>query len=197
MASRFNLDPLGFAGYRRYLLATAFASLSLWIYEPALEWMVLRQTGASRADVLDGNPPQRYRRQRAYGSSKLANLLFGAELQRRATAHGSTLTSTMAHPGISATGLAVDPEGMGANPVVRLLAPWVMRAVFQSAASGARPVLYAATEAAPGSYTDPRWLRESRGPVGPARLSALAQDPGLASRLWQVSQDLSGVEYRW
>jgi len=149
------------------------------------------------ADVLDGNPPQRYRRQRAYGSSKLANVLFGAELQRRATAHGSALTSTMAHPGISATGLAVDPEGMGANPVVRLLAPWVMRVVFQSAASGARPVLYAATEAAPGSYTGPRWLRESRGPVGPARLSALAQDSGLSSRLWQVSQDLSGVEYRW
>ena len=49
MTSRFNLDPLGFAGYRRYLLATAFASLSLWIYEPALEWMVLRQTGATAA----------------------------------------------------------------------------------------------------------------------------------------------------
>jgi NAD(P)-dependent dehydrogenase (short-subunit alcohol dehydrogenase family) len=152
---------------------------------------------SGRADVLDRNPPQGYRPERAYGNSKLANVLFGAELQRRATAHGSALTSTMAHPGISATGLAVDREGMGSNPFVRVMAPWVMKVVFQSAAAGARPVLYAATAAAPGSYTGPRWLRESRGPVGPARLSILAQDPTLASRLWQVSQDLSGVEYHW
>ncbi|MEP7018000.1 MAG: SDR family NAD(P)-dependent oxidoreductase [Actinomycetota bacterium] len=150
-----------------------------------------------RADVLDRNPPQGYRPERAYGNSKLANVLFGAELQRRATAHGSALKSTMAHPGVSATGLAVDREGMGANPVVRVMAPWVMKAVFQSAAAGARPVLYAATAAAGGSYTGPRWLKESRGPVGAARLSILAQDPTLASRLWQVSQDLSGVEYHW
>jgi NAD(P)-dependent dehydrogenase (short-subunit alcohol dehydrogenase family) len=150
-----------------------------------------------RADLLDGNPPKTYRPTSAYGNSKLANLLFGAELQRRATAQGSSLTSTMAHPGVSATGLVEDPQGMGANPVVRAAAPWVMRVVFQSAAAGANPTLYAATEAKPGSYTGPQWLRETRGPVGPARLSPLAQDQELASRLWQVSQDLTGVEFRW
>ena len=150
-----------------------------------------------RADLLDGNPLQTYRPERAYGNSKLANLLFGAELQRYAAAHGSALTSTMAHPGVSATGLVTNRQGMGANPVVRVAAPWVMRVIFQSAAAGANPILYAATAAAPGSYTGPTWLRESRGPVGPARLSALAQDQELASWLWQVSQDLSGVEYRW
>ncbi|MEO8518000.1 MAG: SDR family NAD(P)-dependent oxidoreductase [Dermatophilaceae bacterium] len=152
---------------------------------------------SGRADVVDGNPPQGYKPERAYGNSKLANVLFGAELQRRASAHGTALTSTMAHPGISATGLAVDPEGLGANRAVRVLAPWVMKAVFQSAAAGARPILYAASEAAPGSYTGPRWMRESRGPAGPAKLSILAQDPTLASRLWQLSQDLTGVEYHW
>jgi NAD(P)-dependent dehydrogenase (short-subunit alcohol dehydrogenase family) len=150
-----------------------------------------------RADLLDGNPPQTYRPGSAYGNSKLANALFGAELQRRATAHGSALTSTMSHPGVSATGLVGNRQGMGANPVVRFAAPGVMRVVFQSAAAGANPTLYAATAATPGSYTGPRWLREMRGPVGPARLSALAQDQELASRLWQVSQDLSGVEYPW
>ncbi len=150
-----------------------------------------------RADVLDGNPPHDYRPDSAYGNSKLANLLFGAELQRRATAHRSALTSTMAHPGISATGLVVDRQGMGANAVIRVAAPWVMRALLQSAAAGARPTLYAAEAAAPGSYTGPRWLGESRGPVGPARLSTLAKDPALASRLWQVSEELSGVEYSW
>jgi NAD(P)-dependent dehydrogenase (short-subunit alcohol dehydrogenase family) len=152
---------------------------------------------SGRADVLDGNPPQTYRPTPAYGNSKLANALFGAELQRRATAQGSALTSTMAHPGVSATGLLVDPQGMGANPFVRVVAPLVMRVILQSAAAGARPTLYAASVAEPGSYTGPQGLRESRGPVGPARLSALAKDHELASRLWQVSQALTGVEYRW
>ena len=151
----------------------------------------------ARADLLDGNPAQSYQPERAYGNSKLANLLFGAELQRRAAAHGWAMTSTMAHPGVSATGLATSPQGMGANPVVRLAAPWVMRVIFQSAAAGANPSLYAASAATPGSYTGPTWLRETRGPVGPARLSALAKDPELAAQLWQVSEDLSGVEYRW
>lgn len=150
-----------------------------------------------RADLLDGNPAQSYQPERAYGNSKLANLLFGAELQRRAAAHGWAMTSTMSHPGVSATGLATSPQGMGANPVVRVAAPWVMRVIFQSAAAGANPSLYAATGATPGSYTGPTWLRETRGPVGPARLGALAQDKELASRLWQVSEDLSGVGYRW
>lgn len=150
-----------------------------------------------RADLLDGNPAQSYQPDHAYGNSKLANLLFGAELQRRAAAHGWAMTSTMAHPGVSATGLATSPQGMGANPVVRLAAPWVMRVIFQSAAAGANPSLYAASAATPGSYTGPTWLREIRGPVGPARLSALAKDPELAAQLWQVSEDLTGVEYRW
>ncbi len=150
-----------------------------------------------RADLLDGNPAQTYQPERAYGNSKLANLLFGAELQRRATASGAALTSTMCHPGVSATGLATSPQGMGANPVVRLVAPLVMKVFLQSAAAGANPTLYAATAAAPGSYTGPTWLREMRGPLGPARLSVLAQDQELASRLWRVSQDLTGIEYHW
>ncbi len=150
-----------------------------------------------RADVLDGNPAQKYQPEIAYGNSKLANLLFGAELQRRATASGAAVTSTMSHPGVSATGLVTSPQGMGANPVVRVAAPWVMKGFLQSAAAGANPSLYAATAAAPGSYSGPTWLREICGPVGPARLSVLAQDQELASRLWQVSQDLTGIEYRW
>jgi len=152
---------------------------------------------SGRADLLDGNPAQSYQPERAYGNSKLANVLFGAELHRRAAAHSSALTSTMSHPGVSATGLVTSPQGMGANPAVRVAAPWVMRVIFQSAAAGANPSLYAATAATPGSYTGPTWLRETRGPVGPARLSALAQDQELASRLWQVSEDLTGVGYRW
>jgi NAD(P)-dependent dehydrogenase (short-subunit alcohol dehydrogenase family) len=179
----------------------ALTGLLLWALQLAASPRVVTVSSlahhSGRADVLEGNPPQGYRPERAYGNSKLANVLFGAELERRVTAHGSALTSAMAHPGVSATGLAVDREGMGANPVVRVVAPWVMRALFQSAAAGAKPILHAAAGAAPGSYSGPRWLRETRGPAGPARLSTLAQDPTLALRLWQLSQDLTGVEYHW
>ena len=175
------------------LLLTALKSVS----SPRVVTVASIAHHRGRADLLDGNPAQTYQPDRAYGNSKLANLLFGAELQRRATASGAALTSTMCHPGVSATGLVTNPQGMGANPVVRLAAPWVMKVFLQSAAAGANPTLYAATVAAPGSYTGPTWLREMRGPVGPARLSVLAQDQELASRLWQVSQDLTGIEYHW
>ncbi len=189
---QFGTNHLGHFALTGLLLTALQASVS-----PRVVTVSSLAHHRGRADVLDGNPPQGYRPESAYGNSKLANLLFGAELQRRATAHGCALTSTMAHPGISATGLVVDRQGLGANAVIRVAAPWVMRAILQSAAAGARPTLYAATSAAPGSYTGPRWLGESRGPVGPARLSTLAQDPALASRLWQVSQERSGVEYTW
>ena len=189
---QFGTNHLGHFALTGLLLAALHAAAS-----PRVVTVSSLAHHRGRPDVLDGNPPQTYRPEPAYGNSKLANVLFGAELQRRAAANGSALTSTMAHPGISATGLVVDRQGMGANPVVRVTAPWVMRAIFQSAAAGATPTLYAVAAAAPGSYTGPRWLGESRGPVGPGRLSALAQDHELASRLWAVSQDQTGVEYRW
>jgi hypothetical protein len=65
----------------------------------------------------------------------------------------------------------------------------------QSATAGARAVLYAATEAEPGSYTGPQRFGETRGSIGPARLSPLAQDEKLAHRLWQVSEEMTGLRY--
>ncbi len=142
---------------------------------------------AGRADVAEGNPVETYSPQRAYGNSKLANLLFAFELQRRAEAAGAALTSTAAHPGIAATGLATDREGLGSLPLVRFVAPVVTKVVFQSAAAGAHPTLYAATAAEPGSYTGPQWIREQRGPVGPAKLSRTARDADLAAALWEAT----------
>lgn len=57
------------------------------------------------------------------------------------------------------------------------------------------PSLYAATEAEPRSYTGPQHLRESRGPVGPARLSSYAADPALAEQLWERSEEWTGVRF--
>jgi NAD(P)-dependent dehydrogenase (short-subunit alcohol dehydrogenase family) len=148
-------------------------------------------------EVLRANDTGSYRPQRTYANSKLANLLFALELHRRAAAYGVPLTSTAAHPGMCATGLVADPAGIGAIRVVRAFGPAFVRVFFQSAAAGALPVLYAATAAAPGSYTGPQHLRETRGPIGPARLSRLAGDESLARRLWSVSEDLTGFRYPW
>jgi len=149
------------------------------------------------ADVLDGNAVGPYRPQRAYANSKLANLLFAFELQRRASAHGVPLTSTAAHPGFSATGLVADPEGAGANRLVRAVVPPLVTAFTQSAATGARAILFAATEAEPGSFTGPQRLHETRGPIGAAEASVLARDETLARQLWRVSEELTGFRYRW
>ena len=145
------------------------------------------------ASVLDGNQEATYRAERAYGNSKLANLLFARELHRRALAAGSPLVSTAAHPGVSATNLVGSPDGMGANPVVRRLAPFVLPVLLQSASAGANPTLYAATEGAPGSYTGPQRLRETRGPVGPARLSRYARDEDLGRRLVELAEEQTGL----
>ncbi len=150
---------------------------------------------AGRPQVLEGNPESSYKPQQAYGNSKLANVLFARELQHRATTAGSRLSSTAAHPGVSATELVADPNGMGSNRLVRAAAPYFMPVVFQSAAAGANPTLYAATVAEPGSYTGPQWLRETRGPVGPARLSRFAQDDKLAQQLWELSEQQTGVTF--
>ncbi len=142
--------------------------------------------------LLEGNPESSYRPQTAYGNSKLANLLFARELHRRA---GTRLVSNAAHPGVAATGLVADPNGMGAHSLVRVTAPFVTRVLFQSAAAGANPTLYAATAGNPGSYTGPQRLRETRGRIGPAKLSRFARDDDLAARLWQLSEDKTGVTF--
>ncbi len=124
--------------------------------------------------VLEGNPESSYDPNKTYGNSKLANLLFALELNRRAEAAESRLVSAAAHPGVSATNLVGSPDGMGSNPIVRLTAPFFMPVVFQSSAAGANPTLWAATYGAPGSYVGPQWLQGEprparRGQAEPAR----------------------------
>jgi NAD(P)-dependent dehydrogenase (short-subunit alcohol dehydrogenase family) len=147
--------------------------------------------------VLDGNAVGRYHPQRTYSNSKLANLLFAGELQRQAAVRGLPLVSVAAHPGVSATGLVADPQGMGAKRFVRTVAPLFVKLFTQSALAGARATLYAAALGEPGSYTGPQRLGETRGSIGPARRSTFARDEKLARRLWQVSEEITGFHYPW
>src|SRR4051812_5596059 len=83
--------------------------------------------------VLQGNPEASYKPEPAYGNTKLANLLFARELQRRAAAAGSKLTATAAHPGVAATNLVSSRDGLGAIAPIRWTAPVWTKIIFQSA----------------------------------------------------------------
>ncbi|TDQ46099.1 short-subunit dehydrogenase [Actinorugispora endophytica] len=133
-----------------------------------------------------------YRDYPAYGQSKLANLLFASELQRRLERTGSSVISTAAHPGISATNL-MRPEGQSLG----LRASQALIGLFtQSAEHGALPTLYAATADVPGdSYAGPRHLMGLRGAPKLVRRTARARDADAARRLWEASEELTGVAF--
>jgi NAD(P)-dependent dehydrogenase (short-subunit alcohol dehydrogenase family) len=147
---------------------------------------------------------QQYGRWPAYCQSKLANLLFMLELQRRLTAAGSSIRSVGAHPGYAATNLqsgAIRAGGGGLEGFSRYLESKLMRVsntlFAQSEDMGALPELYAATtpDLPGGSYIGPDGLGESRGPPTLVYPSRAALDAASAKRLWEVSEALTGVRY--
>src|SRR3954454_4780092 len=134
---------------------------------------------------------------RAYAQSKLANLLFAYELQRRLAASGATTISVAAHPGYASTNLqAVGPQQSG-NKVMGLLMNLGNLAFGQSADDGALPQLYAATAAdvEGGCFYGPSRLMESRGAPKRVKSTSRSKDPALAGRLWSVSEDLTDVRF--
>ncbi len=135
---------------------------------------------------------RRYRRWSAYAQSKLANLLFTLELERRLASAGSKLCAFAAHPGYSATNL----QSRTGNPVSSVLMS-VGNAIFaQSDTMGALPTLYAATQDLPGaSYVGPDGLQETRGYPTLVGRSAKASDTEMAGRLWTLSEELTGVRF--
>jgi NAD(P)-dependent dehydrogenase (short-subunit alcohol dehydrogenase family) len=134
-----------------------------------------------------------YHPMRAYAQSKLANLLFAFELQRRSDVNGWRLMSTAAHPGIARTRLVENSRGRADRVyrILRLLGTWSTN----SAAAGALPVVYAATSpgAVPMGYYGPSHLLEVKGPVARARTSARARNGADAERLWRVSAELAAT----
>jgi NAD(P)-dependent dehydrogenase (short-subunit alcohol dehydrogenase family) len=128
----------------------------------------------------------------AYEQSKLANLLFTLELQRRLEASGSRVIATAAHPGMTATNLMSSSE----SAVMTVLAKVAVRLFAQDAATGATPTLFAATEPVPGgSYAGPGNRLELSGPPLLVGRSDAAADVVAAARLWDMSEELTGVRY--
>ncbi|MBV1838005.1 SDR family oxidoreductase [Acetobacter estunensis] len=137
----------------------------------------------------------------AYRQSKLANLLFGLELARRAKKEGWNLHARIAHPGWARTSLVSNGMAKG----VSALRAWIIdhgsaqafRWFGQSAQAGAEPILYAVASrrARDGVYYGPDGAGERKGPPGCAIIPPSAHDPSVARRLWEVSERLTGVAF--
>ncbi|MFJ4467067.1 oxidoreductase [Streptomyces sp. NPDC089424] len=152
-------------------------------------------SNAHRNAALDLSDPnwehRRYRPSAAYGQSKLANLLFTLELQRRLATAGTGLLALAAHPGAATTGL-----NRHLGPAMKVVAATVGRLVMQSETDGARPTLFAVTRDLPGAgYVGPGGRGGQRGRPTLVPRSATAQDATLAAELWNLSERLTGVPF--
>jgi NAD(P)-dependent dehydrogenase (short-subunit alcohol dehydrogenase family) len=168
---------------------------------------LLRQSGQARVvtvssiaaargliDFHDLQAERAYRPMKAYSQSKLACLMFALELQRRSQHAGWGVTSMAAHPGVARTDLL--PNGAGAWSVPGLMRRW-MWFLFQPAAQGALPALYAATspDARGGAYYGPDGPGELRGRPTVAKMPSQAMSASAAERLWSLSEKLTGAVY--
>ena len=138
-----------------------------------------------------------YRKWFAYGQSKLANLLFTFEMQRRVDACGAKLLSVACHPGYAATNLQAAGPKMEGSSFKEALIQFGNRFFSQSAAMGALPTLYAAVspEVHGGDYIGPDGLGETWGHPVKVGCSAAAKDATVAARLWEISEQLTSVRF--
>ncbi len=153
-------------------------------------------SGAHKVGVLDLDDLDLartgYTPVKAYGRSKLANLLFTLELERRCREAGSSVRALSSHPGYTATNLGTKGRNRYLVKIVHLAG----RCLAQTEAQGALPSLYAATRDLPGaSYVGPDGRFELHGHPALVGRSAAASDPVLAQRLWETSERLTGVTF--
>ena len=151
-----------------------------------------------RIDFDDLQSTKQYSPMKAYQQSKLADLMFSFELDRRLKARGSRVMSVAAHPGVAETKLFVTQDHHAAEMAVRRVIGVVIGTLLNTDAEGALPTLYAATapEAVGGGYYGPQGFQEMRGDdVGVAKVSEQARNTATAVRLWDVCEQLTGVRF--
>ena len=138
-----------------------------------------------------------YNPTRAYGQSKLANLLFTYQLHRRLDAKRAETLSVACHPGYAATNLQFAGPRMQGSSLLEAGAGLMNRLFSQSAAMGALPTLYAATvpDVRGGEYFGPGGFAEMWGSPKKVRSSARSHDAADAARLWEISEDATGVRF--
>jgi NAD(P)-dependent dehydrogenase (short-subunit alcohol dehydrogenase family) len=187
--SQFGTNHLGHFALTGLLLGNLLAAPAPRVVTVS---SMLHRTGTINFDDLQGE--RKYNRWGAYGQSKLANLMFCFELQRRAVAADTALLSMAAHPGYAATNL----QSAGTD---RFYERWYMaignKLLAQSAHMGALPTLYAATvpDLPGGTYVGPGGRSEQRGHPKVVGAAGKAYDEQAWRRLWEVSEELTGVRY--
>jgi NAD(P)-dependent dehydrogenase (short-subunit alcohol dehydrogenase family) len=142
----------------------------------------------------DLNAERRYDPRGAYAQSKLANVVFGLEFDRRLRARSAQTASVIAHPGVAVTNIVSNGMGTGLKGrVVNALLPFVA----QSDDRGSWPLLYAATspDAHGGGYYGPDGIAEFKGTPVEVKPKPHALDPAAGKRLWEMSEALTGVPY--
>lgn len=194
--SQFGVNHLGHYALTGHLLPTLLAA-------PAPR-VVSISSGAHRSGKMhwdDLDAAHRYHRWLRYGQSKLANLLFSAELNRQAGLHGTSLIGVAAHPGYAATSLTHNgPGGGGRRRLMARLTHVGDKLFAQSAAAGAQPQIHAATspDVVGNDYYGPDGFLEQRGKnVKRVGRTGRAADPEAAQRLWGISEEMTGVVYPW
>lgn len=145
-------------------------------------------------DFDDLNAERDYKPMPVYSQSKLACLMFALELQQRSDAGGWGVTSIASHPGVSRTDLLHNAPGKRSGMGIARSLLWFL---FQPAAQGALPTLYAATapDARGGGYYGPDKFSETRGYPAPAKIPPAALDQAAAARLWEESERLTGARF--
>jgi NAD(P)-dependent dehydrogenase (short-subunit alcohol dehydrogenase family) len=149
-------------------------------------------------DFDDLQATKNYGPMKSYQQSKLADLMFAFELDRRLRAISSPIMSVAAHPGVASTNLFNSGKYSAVESAARNLLGHAIGILLNTDSEGALPTLYAATspEAEDGGYYGPQGFQEMRGEdVGPAKVAPQARDAAAAARLWTVCEDLTGVRY--
>jgi NAD(P)-dependent dehydrogenase (short-subunit alcohol dehydrogenase family) len=197
-----ELTPDGFERQfaTNYLGPFALTALLFWSIKPQRGSRIVTVasgvTNHARIEFGNLQSERRYSPMvQAYAQSKLADLIFQQELQRRLTALGSPILSTGAHPGYAITNLQITGPGENMPLLLRLGIMMLKPLASQDAAHGALPTLFAATgpDATPGGYYGPSGFQELKGHPVPAKITAAAKDVALAKRLWAESERLTGV----
>jgi NAD(P)-dependent dehydrogenase (short-subunit alcohol dehydrogenase family) len=138
----------------------------------------------------------RYRKWQVYGQSKLANLLFTYELDRRARAKQLPLRALAAHPGFAGTHLAANGQYGRSTGGIATILDATIKAVSQPAARGAWPLLMAATAELPGAtYVGPGGLGEMSGAPQVVTSTRVSNDEDAQRRWWQLSEETTGIRY--
>lgn len=187
---QFATNHLGHFALTGHLLPTLLATPASRVVNVS---SLAHKMGKIHFDDLQSE--RRYRAWRAYGQSKLANLLFTFELQRRLDSVGADLVAVAAHPGISDTNLAGSSGGT-AGKLMSLAKPFA-KVFSQNSHAGALPTVRAATDPAVrgGEYYGPDGFMEQRGAPKRVESNSSAKDAAVAKRLWDVSIELTGVPF--